>query len=86
MAHFDPEFKDVIENFEAGRGGGRFQRHYFLSTAPAKRVQNPKITANLDIWPEIIWVVIFYLKAAVLGSLSKHVLEGVRIANFVGKS
>ena len=25
LAHFDPEFKDVIENLEAGRGGGGFK-------------------------------------------------------------
>ncbi len=25
LAHFDPECKDVIENLEAGRGGGGFK-------------------------------------------------------------
>ena len=71
LPHFDLEFKGVIENLEVGIGGGCFKdikmrlepRCSALLVisfgVPAKRVQNPKITANLDIWPEIFWVGIF---------------------------
>jgi hypothetical protein len=74
LAHFDPEFKGVIENLEAGIGVGCFKDIKMrlgprclalleiISGVPAERVQNQKITANLDIWPEIFLVVFFLFK------------------------
>ncbi len=79
LAHFDLEFKGVIENLEVGRGGGWFKDIQMrlgpqcssllviISWVPAKRVQNPKITAKLDIWPEMFWVGIFLFRGCASG-------------------
>ena len=79
--------------------GGMIQRHnnevgatmltrahnYIVSASWNSAKPKNHSKSNLDIWSEIFWVVILFSKAALLGSLSKHVLGGLWIPNFVGR-